>query len=210
MSMETQNYTIESCKHCGGNHSFRIRVEKQAPLFGGPEAKPESKKNTEWTFTCPQTNQPLFRQVRLPAGSKMMGIIPLDESATEPAENNAQYETWINSSRDRALSFSTTMLSTCTAAIGVYFTIQKYVGSERLERSRPDAVLSIMPPFLYLGAAIFFILALQPRFGWVAPSEFHHFRVKVFTAMNTRIRIGVVLFVVATGAAIVRLFTFST
>lgn len=202
----TQQYTVGKCKFCGQRHIYTIRVEKEVPLFGGVAADKDSREDRG--FTCPVTQKVFSEEVALPKGMKIVEVVPYDESASVSAatpaasETNPDYDNWIKESRKRGLDFSTTMLSTSTGAIGIYFAIEKYLGVEKIKEVVMQ-IVSILPPVLYVTAAVFFVLALRPRFKAVTPSEFEYFRSSRLQHINRYNMIGVGVFLSATTVAVI-------
>lgn len=59
-------------------------------------------------------------------------------------------------------SFATTMLTTSTGGVAVYFAVLKYLGWEKAQFSTALVALTIAPPVLLFAAAVAFALALHP------------------------------------------------
>lgn len=202
-------YNIKKCKSCGQSHSFLITVEKEIPLFGGP-AEPNPELNHEWAFTCPVTHKIFSEKIELPKGLKVVAVAP--ESAQSGSNvsfaavrDDKEYYKWMEDSRSRALTFSTSMLTTSIGAIGVFFAIEKYLGSEKLILSGFH-LLTIIPPVLYLTAALFFVFALRPKYKSVAASDFEKFRNDRLKSINYYSNLGTFIFLLSTTVAIIIFF----
>jgi hypothetical protein len=105
-----------------------------------------------------------------------------------------EYSDWLKSSRTIALDFCKTMLTAASAAIGVYFAVLKYLGTETVTRSKASW-LSIGPPVLFLASVAFFALGLRPRLAPVRRDEFEDYRARRLTTINIFLTIGLALFV---------------
>lgn len=203
-----QTYTIEKCKICGEEHSFQIDVEKKVPIFGGASLQESSGKKAEWTFVCPNTGNVFSTRVELPKGLVMKGVAEgvVEERPAQVGSDNepakSEYKTWVKDSRDRALSFSTTMLTTSTGSIGILFAILKYLGVEKIADNR-YSIYAFIPSIFYLLASLFFILALMPKFANIAPSSFEEFRANVLKRINVHNKLGLYAFLAGNVTAVI-------
>jgi len=79
------------------------------------------------------------------------------------------------------------------------------IGFEKIG-STVFAKFTILPPILFLVAAVLYVLALRPRHELVAPSEFSAFRKRRLEQLNRFIIFGTTAFIAAVGLAIEVLF----
>jgi len=206
------DYELTDCPRCSKTHHFKLKglarsqPEEKVPLFGGTGAP-----KNEILFTCPETNKKFSHSVTVKNGVEIMGLASESDIAQAtagpppPAPGKGEFEEWSKKSRDVALDFSKTMLGSSTGAIAVYFAVLKYIGFEKIG-STVIAKLSILPPILFLIAAILYVLALRPRHELVAPGEFSAFRKRRLEQLNRFNIAGTTAFIVAIGLAIVMLF----
>jgi hypothetical protein len=87
----------------------------------------------------------------------------------------------------------------------VYFAVLKYLGFENLNRIQLSQV-TILPPILYLAALILYGLALRPTFKPVSKEGFPAFRESRLIYLNRFLTAGTLVFVGATGLAVVMFF----
>ena len=116
------------------------------------------------------------------------------------------FQVWVKNSRKVAFDFCKTMLSTSTGAIPIYFAVLKYIGFEKIGQTALGK-FTVLPPVLFLLAAILYVLALRPRYDAVAPDEFNTFRARRLEQLNQYITWGSATFVGATGLAIAVFFS---
>lgn len=94
------------------------------------------------------------------------------------------------------------MLTTATAAVPVYFAVLKYLGAEAVGGTTFSRV-GVLPPLLFLAAAIIFALALRPRFAWIKHADFADFRMTRLKQLNRAMLVGLAVFAVGILLAIV-------
>ena len=87
------------------------------------------------------------------------------------------------------------MLTTATAAVPVYFAVLKYLGAEAVGGTTFSRV-GVLPPLLFLAAAIIFALALRPRFAWIKHADFADFRMTRLKQLNRAMLVGLAVFAV--------------
>jgi hypothetical protein len=137
----------------------------------------------------------------------MKGVVENDtEQHSLPTSCNdeviqSEYETWVSDSRKRALSFSTTMLTTSTGAIGILFAILKYLGVEKIS-DHPYSNYAFAPSIFYLMASVFFVFALTPKFARIAPSDFDAFRANILRKFNIYNTLGLYSFLIGNISAV--------
>jgi hypothetical protein len=208
------DHDVTPCPKCSKTHHFKLKglggkkPEEKVTLFGGTGA---AARKSEILFTCPDTNQKFTQAVSEPAGVEIMGVASEADIALAtagppaPVPGKGEFEEWAKKSRDTALDFCKTMLSTSTGGIAVYFAVLKYIGFEKIG-STALAKFTIFPPVLFLAAAILYVLALRPRHESVAPGDFGAFRKHRLEQLNRFIIGGTTVFISAIGLAIVMLF----
>ena len=206
---EILGYDVEKCPKCDKPHHFelmvRVSTKEKVMLFGGAAG------GSEFLFTCPETNQKFTQIVPIPPQGEIVGLAteadviqPADTVPNiSPVEND--FSEWIKNSRKVALDFCKTMMGTSTGAIPIYFAVLKYIGFEKIGQAEL-AKLTILPPVLFLIAAVLYVLALRPRYEAVALDEFNTFRARRLEQLNKYIIWGTTTFVVATGLSIAILF----
>jgi len=204
------DYDLAKCPRCSKSHHFKLKglarpkPEEKVPLFGGTGGARQS----EILFTCPETNKKFTYAVPEPTGVEIMGLAAEADIAlatATPAPAKGEFDEWSKKSRDVALDFSKTMLTASTGAIAVYFAVLKYIGFEKIG-STVFAKFTVLPPILFLVAAVLYVLALRPRHELVAPSEFSAFRKRRLEQLNRFIIFGTTAFIAAVGLAIEVLF----
>lgn len=98
------------------------------------------------------------------------------------------------------------MLTLSTGAIPVYFTMLKYMGFEKISNVT-FAKIGILPPLMFLIGAVFFVLALRPRFETISQDNFVTFRSSRLKQMNKLINAGALTFGGAIALTIVLSFS---
>lgn len=213
-TVQILDYELDSCPKCGKTHHYKLKVlvkpgaQEKVPLFGGPGG---NSAQSDLLFSCPETNRKFTHPVANPAEGELAGLASEADVAQAAAKlqaappGNPEFTEWVTKSRERALDFCKTMLSTSTGAIPLYFAVLKYMGMEKVAGTALTQ-LAILPPVLYLVAAVLYVLALRPRYELVSQGEFHAFRQKRLEQLNRFILWGTALFLGATGLAILILF----
>lgn len=212
------DYDVASCPKCNKAHHFKLKalVRRQAeapvPIFGGAaETEQKSERESKVLFTCPETSTRFTYSVPNPVEGEIISvaseadIAAAANVASAPPSSKGDFEEWAKKSRDIALDFCKTMLSASTGGIPIYFAVLKYIGFEKISGTALSK-LSILPPVLFLLAAILYVLALRPRHELVAPSDFNAFRKRRLEQLNQFIIRGTATFIGAVGLAIVMLF----
>ena len=208
------DFDLAACPQCGKTHHFKLKVlvqpevEEKVPVFGGPGA---SGGKSKLLFTCPDSNKKFTHLVPDAIGGELIGLASeadialVASQAQASSSGKSEFTDWVGKSHDRALDFCKTMLSTATGAIPLYFAILKYIGFDKIGSTMLSKV-AILPPVLFLVAAILYVLALRPRYELVAQNDFNAFRTKRLERLNRFIIWGTVIFIGATGLGIVILF----
>jgi hypothetical protein len=208
------DYDLAACPKCGKAHRFKLKVlvqpegEEKVPMFGGTAA---SGGKSEVFFTCPDTNKNFTYLVPDSIGGEPIGLASEADialattKAQASSPSKSEFAEWVGKSRETALDFCKTMLSTSTGAIPLYFVVLKYIGFEKIG-STALSKFAILPPALYLVAAILYVLAMRPRYELVAQNDFNAFRTRRLERLNQFIIWGTAIFTGATGLAIVILF----
>jgi hypothetical protein len=201
-----REHTVGPCRHCGGAHVFVLAVrrrERAEPLFGGPGAALEpAGGDIAAGFRCPATGRPLV--IPNPPDGEIVGLweeamLP-SPGATPPAAAD-ELAAWVKASREGALVFCRTMMTTAAASIPAYFAVLKYLGAERIAESALSRAAA-GPPLLFLLAALVFAAAQRPRYAEVTPSAFEAFRRERLRALDRQMTVGLALFGLATLGAI--------
>ena len=109
---------------------------------------------------------------------------------------------WRKNSAATLRSFSTTMVSTSTGGLAVYFAVLKYLGIEHITGGWQ--AVTIVPPVLFLSAATAFVLSLQPGVGWIENAEeYANFRRSRLQTISRFSHLGTILFLLATAIAVI-------
>lgn len=208
------DYTVSSCPKCGRKHDYKLKAlvnaesAERVVLFGGAAG-------SEVFFTCSDTNQKFTQLVPNPSGGEITGLATEEDIAhatsvasaqPKPSPFEGDFAEWIKNSRNTAIDFCKTMLSSSTGAIPVYFVVLKYIGFDKITNT-PFARAGILPPIMFLVAAVLFILALRPRFENIAQKDFATFRARRLTQINRFIIMGTLTFGGAIALAIVLFFS---
>lgn len=211
------DYEVAPCPKCNKAHPFKLRglaqrkAEEKVPIFGGTGGIEGTGRKSEILFTCPDTKKKFSYPVPEPVGVEIIGlaseadIAMATNVASTPSPIQSEFEEWAKKSRDTALDFCKTMLSASTGGIPVYFAVLKYIGFEKIG-STALSKFAILPPVLFLVAAILYVLALRPWYESVAPNDFNAFRKRRLERLNQFIVWGTAIFIGAVGLAIVMLF----
>ncbi len=205
------DFKISDCPKCHGSHDFKLKVYTKENaaipiiLFGGPG------EHSEIMFSCEKTNQIFTYTVPVPENTEIAGVATEDEimkyGGVEVKSDHEKEELkeWIKTSRSTALDYCKTMLSSSVGAIPVYFVIIKYLGYETLADASRNIFL--LPPLLFLLAALLFVLGLKPRFEIISEEEFPKFRKHRLKQLNNFLLAGTILFVLAIILAILVFFS---
>ncbi|TVR84952.1 MAG: hypothetical protein EA409_00165 [Saprospirales bacterium] len=215
--MKIIDYEVAPCPRCNEAHSFKLKglaqrkAQEEVPIFGGTGATEETGRKSEILLTCPKTKKNFSYAVSEPTGLTIIGLASEVDIAlatnTVPASSpiESDFEEWTKKSRDIALDFCKTMLSTSTGSIPIYFAILKYIGFEKIG-STILSKFAVLPPILFLAAAIFYLFGLRPQYESVAPQTFNAFRKRRLKKLNRFITWGTAIFIGALGLTIWILF----
>src|SRR4030095_7093343 len=155
------------CPKCHKTHLFKLKAlaqrkaEEKVPIFGGTGESEGTGRKSEILFTCPETKKKFSHPVPESAGVEIIGLASEADiamatiAASPPPPIKSEFEEWAKKSRDTALDFCKVMLSASTGGIHRYFAVLKYIGFEKIG-SASLSKLTILPPVLFLGAAILY------------------------------------------------------
>ncbi len=165
-------------------------------------------------FVCPETGLPFTTDVQAPGDD--VELVPVDPSqqhaveaaapAAKPAPAaDAEFTAWAASSRATAVDYCKTMLTTATGSIPVYFAVLRYLGYDKATHGFVAAA-GIVPPVLFLVAAVMFVLALRPRLRAVTSEDFGAFRAERLVFLNRMLVAGLAVYGLGVALAIVFFF----
>lgn len=184
------------CPACHKTHSvgLTLTVEPQPLFFGGASgvtgfalrtlalACPISGKQAEVTLQLPVLNHERLLEVQVAsiaaqADPEPEKAQPAPHPGSAPADTAPRSDDWMRDalleahkgSAARLRAFGTTMLSTCTGAVAVHFTVLKYLGLEHIGGGWQ--VLTLLPSIAFLLAALLFVLTLRPVLAWIGTDE---------------------------------------
>ena len=191
---------VGKCPRCGQAHKLFLRVqlhakpEEAVPMFGGGAPRAAT-----IAFTCPVTKDLFTIAVPHPLEGDIVGPdesgedIPVADTAPPASGLQAEYAEWLKTSRATALNFCTTMLTTSTGAVPVYFAVLKYIGVEAVGGTVVSRI-GILPPLLFLLSAVIFATALRPRLRSVREVDFAQFRASRLESLQRLMLSGLVVF----------------
>jgi hypothetical protein len=213
------------CPACHKTHSLglRLTVEPQPLIFGGSPGSalqilgvtcPISGEHTEVTLQLAVPNGERLLEVQVESITAEPEPEPDKAQAapapgSSPAEASPRAEDWLSEafqearkgSAARLRAFATTMLSTSTAAVGVHFTVLKYLGLEHIGEGW--RVLTILPAIAFLLAALLFVMTLRPVLAWIGTdAQFSELYRSRMLASGRIASAGIFLFLGGTAMAI--------
>jgi hypothetical protein len=201
------------CTVCGGQHTLHGVAElvRQRIAFGGGGDDAEhAPTGSPWrvTLTCPHEDRAFETSVLVPAhyDESVAGVTV--ESLTDAPGPRAvpavaadwvdeELAEWRRNTVATQRTFATTMLTTSSGGVAIYFAVLKYLGWERADFAAPLVVLTVLPPVLFLLAAIAFALALRPSLTYIDRDAYAAFRDRRTGEIHGRITAGTVLYVAA-------------
>lgn len=204
------------CPECDERHDVIITVratsvspdEQPRLLFGGPSAPTT-------TVVCPTSSRAFSIAPRIGdgevvvdaqvEGDEVVGASgpgrpsgpqqPAAESRAKPGDvAAAEHDAWARSSRERALTFCSQMLTASSGSVAVYFAVLAFVGSKDVSTTGLGW-FAVVPPVLFLAAVVSFAFALTPKLAPVSQQDFDDFRAERLTHLNRWLRAGLTLFV---------------
>lgn len=142
----------------------------------------------------------------VPASAKAPGEEPLHENGP-PRDDwiDEELKDWRKLTVPTLRSFATTMLTTSSGGVAVYFAVLKYLGWEQARFGTALVALSVTPPVLLFAAAVAFALALRPSLAIVERNDYAEFRARRIVQMQQRATLGIVCYA---GALLLALVTF--
>lgn len=198
---EIFDYTVNKCQKCGKKHDYKLKAlvraeaTEEVAIFGGAGGK------SEVLFECPDTKLKFTQAIPDPPNGEITGLATESDIENAELESSKQslslaesdFAEWIKNSRSVSIDFCKTMLTLSTGAIPIYFTMLKYMGFEKISNST-FAKIGILPPLMFLVAALLFVLALRPRFETISQGDFATFRSFRLKQMNQFINVGALTF----------------
>lgn len=214
---EILDYTVHECPRCGKKHDYKLKAlvraesTEEIAIFGGTGGK------SEILFECPDTKRKFTQVVPNPQNREIISLATesdIKDSISTPPKTLLQaaesdFAEWIKNSRSVSIDFCKIMLTLSTGAIPIYFTMLKYMGFENISNIT-FAKIGILPPIMFLVAAVLFVLALRPRFETISQSEFATFRSSRLKQMNQFINAGALTFGGAIAFTIMLFFSLLT
>lgn len=197
------------CRVCGDLHVVSGVAEflRQAISFGGGQDAPET--TAAWTapVACPREQRTFECELRIPAnynesvrslhiesvGDPTAGqTIPAGTPAVAAGDDwiDDELREWRRSTVATQRSYATTMLTTSSGGVAVYFAVLKYLGWENADTGAAFVTLTLAPPVLFLLAAAAFALALRPSLSFVERNEYAEFRARRIEQMYRRASLG--------------------
>jgi hypothetical protein len=216
MSPVTHSAVIVKCSRCEALHrvAVEVRAEERVSLFGGDG-------NTwEVSYICPETGERSAATVAVsaPPGLKILGVsassarmapvgalasseIQIEASGELLKHADVAFEEWVKASASAPREYCKARLTSCTAAVPVFFAVMKFLGAET-PSVRWLAWTGVVSPILFLAAAIGFMLALRPEYAELTKGEFADWQRDRVSSMNLRIRVATWLYGLAMATAI--------
>jgi hypothetical protein len=227
---ERRTLPVESpvqCTVCGGWHVLHGVAElvRQPIAFGGSHPE-EAPPGAPWklTLTCPRDERPFEASLLIPAHyNESVKRLEVEQVTDVPAEGLPPLTVaavarpaadWVDEELQdlrrntvaRQRAFATTMLTTSSGGVAVYFAVLKYLGWEQANLSAPLLAITVLPPALFLLATMAFALALRPSLSLVDREGYAEFRARRIAQIQSRIMAGTALYVSALFLAIVVFF----
>lgn len=214
------------CRACKGQHevSGTVELHIQPILFGGGSGAKAAEYPFSYPVTCPVTQEVFEATLMLPMTEtetparvvvdEVTGVdappaapdqlvTPASSPALEPARDwiDEELAEWRKTSVANARTYATTMLTTASGAVAVYFAVLKYLGFEQQGKG-PWAWVAGLPPVLFLASGACFAYALRPSMSYVERSEYVEFRAGRIRQMHQRSTWGVAAYGLGTLVAV--------
>jgi hypothetical protein len=181
----------------------------------------------EVTYPCPTTGgraaatvsvsaRPSERVVSVSAtrvaavseGARPYDEVQIDDECESPSEGTTRtlvdvvIEEWVKASASTPREFCKAMLTACTAAVPVFFAVMKFLGAETAP-VRWLAWSAVIPPILFVCAAITYAMAMQPKYTALTKDEFVKWHRDRLSYMNAAMKLATWLYGLAMASAIV-------
>jgi hypothetical protein len=117
------------------------------------------------------------------------------EAPADPVLSRADWieeelKEWRKATVPTLRSFATTMLTTSSGGVAVYFAVLKYLGWEKAQFGTALVALTLAPPVLLFAAAVTFALVLRPSLSMVEKADYAEFRARRVAQMHRRATLG--------------------
>jgi hypothetical protein len=198
-------------------HGVAELVRQRIAFGGGGDQPDDAPTGAPWrvTLTCPRQERPFEGSVLIPAhydeSVSRVEVEAVTDAAVDgrplstagavapPAADwvDEELKEWRKNTVATQRAFATTMLTTSSGGVAIYFAVLKYLGWEQANFSAPLVVLTVLPPALFLLAAMAFALALRPSLSYVDRDEYAEFRAHRIGEIHGRVTAGTVLYVAA-------------
>jgi hypothetical protein len=211
-----RSYSVDKCPRCGERHRYAIEVqedEQASLLFAGPgnenrvppTAENDGGERISVGLICPNTRVLYVQELTMRPGDRFIRIADpwvarAQPQADLPIDEEQEFVAWKQTSRDVAYRYCSTMQTTSSAAIPVYFVILAYVGHAKVSQT-VFGILTLLPPGLLLASLVVFSLAQRPRLARSTQSSFIKIREDRLRRLDRSITAGNTLFVLGTAAA---------
>jgi hypothetical protein len=198
-------------------HGVAELVRQRIAFGGGGDGPDDALTGAPWSVTlmCPRLERPFEGSVLIPAHyDESVSWVevhavtdatldgpppPTSDEVAPPAANwvDEELKEWRKNTVATQRAFATTMLTTSSGGVAIYFAVLKYLDWEQANFSAPLVVLTVLPPVLFLLAAMAFALALRPSLSYVDRDEYAEFRARRIGEIRGRVTAGTVLYVAA-------------
>jgi hypothetical protein len=210
-----------SCDQCGRQHGAAgdAEVIPQPMIFGGATGRASRLNVWLVRVRCPTAGEEAEQALTIPIdpGSRLVSFQvanitpdpPVPSATTAPDTAAGPGGNWLAddlrsvqmSSPLTLRTFATTMLTTSTGAVAVYFAVINYLDG-RHGGSRVPAWLGVSPAVLLLAASAAFAWALRPALGYVTADDYAEFRRVALVRTQRRCSAGLTLLLAAVVIAV--------
>jgi hypothetical protein len=164
-------------------------------------------------FSCPRTGNMFQAELQITNDEAATFTTP-DKKSLCPASlmDQAIYDaskTIQGESPATARNFASSMITTSTGGVALYFTILKYFIGDKIPTNFGFAALSATPAFLFLIASIIFLFAFISRQSYVSldiPQQFGDEMDRLIRKREAWNRVGLTFFVLGTASTFAALF----
>lgn len=208
------------CTVCGGQHVVHGVAElvRQRIAFGGGGDQPDdAPTGAPWrlTLACPLEQKSFEGSVLVPANyDETVSHVEVEAVSDAPAYGprppttgavatpatdwvDEELKEWRKNSVATQRVFATTMLTTSSGGVAVYFAVLKYLGWEQANFSATLVTLTVFPSALFLIAAMSFALALRPSLSYIDRDKYAEFRAHRIGKIHGWVTAGIALYVAA-------------